>query len=93
MMLAGCQTAGEPVQTGNDRYRMNLWGSDEAGSLQAQAFCRKSGFAWAEVTSSAGGVMEFACLRERELPAGSRSSTVECLPGLMVVDPTVCPNH
>ena len=92
-LLEGCQTAGEPVQIGEARYRMTFLGADDAVLPHAETLCREKGFARADVISSFGGVVEFRCLRESEGLGASRSSAVECLPGLMVVDPTLCPNH
>jgi hypothetical protein len=88
--LGACQTIGEPVEVGKDRYKMTFWGSDNDGPPRAQAFCRKSGFAYAEVSYSLANDMEFLCMHEGDNLVPQSSKTTVCLPGLDAGDPIIC---
>ena len=62
--LAGCQSAGEPVQMGKDKYKMTFWGPDTYGPPKAQEFCKAHGYDYAEVNYAHMNDMEFFCMRE-----------------------------
>lgn len=72
-VLSGCQTTGEPYQTGESRYQLDYYGyGEQAGDEQAQGFCRKKGFAYAHIISNTDDYaaigprrnVSFFCMRE-----------------------------
>ncbi len=92
--LTACQTIAEPVVIGQDRYKMSFQGPDDLARASAQGFCRTKGFAFAQMDPSGGDEVEFRCSHHAAAPApSSQAPEIECIPGLMVVDPTVCPEH